>query len=255
MLKFHLFWISCVLLLQGCAMPEQIDVTEDWSASRFYSEAKAEKDDGNYEQAIEYLEKLEARYPFGRFATQAQLDIIHAHYKNGEPDSAIAAAERFIKLNPQHPVVDYAYYMKGLANYNRDQGLVNRLIPTDLTQRDAGASLNAFNDFAELLKRFPNSRYAGDAREKMSYLRNNLARYQLHVANYYMRRGAYMAAANRANRVVTGFQRTDSVKEALEVMIEAYTRLGMQTLADDAKRVLALNLENGRLNGSTEKED
>ncbi len=245
--------LIAVLLLAGCAMPEQIDKTKDWSASQFYSEAKSARDDGDYEQAIKYYEGLEARYPFGRYAVQAKLDVIYVHYKDSEPDTAIAAADRFIKLHPKNPYVDYAYYLKGLANYNRNQSFTSRLLPTDRSQRDAGAALNAFNDFTELVRRFPESKYAADARQRMLFLRNNLAKYQIHVARYYMERGAYLAAANRANRVVTNFQRTDAVKDALEIMAAAYTELGMTDLANDAKRVLALNEQNGILDGAGEK--
>jgi outer membrane protein assembly factor BamD len=239
--------LIAVLFLSGCSMPEQIDVTKDWSANKFYSEAKDAMNEGDYEQAIKYYEKLEARYPFGRYATQSQLDVIYAHYKNGDAESAIAAADRFIKLHPQNPFVDYAYYLKGLANYNRDRSFTSRIFPMDSSQRDAGATLNSFNDFAELVRRYPDSKYAADARLRMLYLRNNLARYQIHVARYYMRRGAYLAAANRASRVVANFQRTDSVAPALQIMVDAYTKLGMTELAQDAARVLALNEQNGRL--------
>ncbi len=241
--------LIAVLFLAGCAMPEQIDKTKDWSASQFYSEAKSALNDGDYEQAIKYYEGLEARYPFGRFATQAKLDVIYVHYKDGEPDSAIAAADRFIKLHPKNPYVDYAYYLKGLANYNRNQSFTSRFLPTDPSQRDAGATLNSFNDFTELVRLFPDSKYAADARQRMLFLRNNLAKYQIHVARYYMERGAYLAAANRANRVVTNFQRTDAVRDALEIMVAAYTKLGLTALAGDANRVLALNLQNGILAG------
>ncbi|KRT55096.1 outer membrane protein assembly factor BamD [endosymbiont of Ridgeia piscesae] len=246
----HLFrFLILVLLLSlisACSLlPEQIDKTKGWSASKFYSEAKSAMMDGDYDSAIEYYEGLEARYPFGRYATQAQLDIIYAHYKNSEPDSAIAAAERFIRLHPQNPYVDYAYYLKGLANFNRNHSITTRFIPTDSSQRDAGAALTSFSDFAELVRRFPESKYASDARRRMIYLRNNLAKYQIHVARYYMRRGAYLAAANRANRVVANFQRTSVVDEALQIMVDAYTRLGLKNLAEDAERVLTLNRQNG----------
>jgi outer membrane protein assembly factor BamD len=251
-----MFWkfsiiILVILLLSGCSMPDQIDATKNWSASQFYSEAKSALMDGDYEEAIKHYNGLQARYPFGRYATQSQLDIIYAHYKNGEPDSAITAADRFIKLNPQSPYVDYAYYMKGIANYNRNQSIFSRILPSDPSERDAGAAHDAFNDFDKLVRRYPNSKYSADARQRMLYLRNNIAKYQIHIAEYYMRRGAYLAAANRANRVVTQFQRTDAMKRALEIMVDAYTRLGMTALADDAKRVLALNLENGRLTTPT----
>ena len=239
--------IALLPLIFACAVPDLQDETKDWSASQFYSEAKSAMMDGDYDQAIKYYNGLQARYPFGPYATQAQIDIVYAHYKNGEPDSCIAAADRFIKLYPQNPYVDYAYYLKGLANYNRNSSILSRLIETDPSQRDAGAALTSFNDFSELVRRYPDSKYSADARQRMLYLRNNLAMYQVHVARYYMKRGAYLAAANRANRVVTNFQRTDAVKESLEIMIDAYTRLGMQELAADAERVLALNLEKGNL--------
>ncbi len=248
--------IALLPLLFACAAPELQDETKDWSASQFYSEAKAALQEGSYDQAIKYYNGLQARYPFGPYATQAQLDIIYAHYKSSEPDSCITAADRFIKLNPQNPYVDYAYYMKGLANYNRNNSILTRLIATDPSQRDAGAALASFNDFAELVRRYPDSKYSADARQRMLYLRNNLARYQIHVARYYMKRGAYLAAANRANRVVTHFQRSESVKEALEIMIDAYSRLGLMELAADAERVLALNVEKGHLKGApAEQED
>jgi outer membrane protein assembly factor BamD len=235
------------LLLTACAVPDLQDETRDWSASQFYSEAKAAMMDSDYERAIKYYEGLQARFPFGPYAIQSQIDLIYTHYKNSEPDSAIAAADRFIRLNPQNPFVDYAYYLKGLANYNRNTSLLTSLIASDPSQRDAGAALTSFNDFAELVRRFPNSKYAPDARQRMLYLRSNLAKYQIHVARYYMKRGAYLAAANRANRVVTNFQRTDAVKDALEIMVDAYTRLGLTELAEDASRVLAMNIESGNL--------
>ena len=247
--------LMSLILLAACAVPDLQDETKNWSASQFYSEAKQAMLDGEYDQAVRYYEGLQARFPFGPYATQSQIDLIYTHYKNNEPDSAIAAADRFIKLNPQNPFVDYAYYLKGLANYNRNTSLLTRLISSDPSQRDAGAALSSFNDFAELVRRYPDSKYSADARQRMLYLRSNLAKYQIHVARYYMKRGAYLAAANRANRVVTNFQRTDSVKEALEIMVDAYTRLGMTELAKDADRVLTLNIENGNLNVTTETEE
>jgi outer membrane protein assembly factor BamD len=251
--KFSII-IIVTLFLSSCSMPDQIDATKNWSASQFYSQAKEALMDGDYDEAIKLYNGLQARYPFGRYATQSQLDIIYAHYKNGEPDSAITAADRFIKLNPQSPYVDYAYYMKGIANYNRNQSIFSRLLPSDPSERDAGAALDAFNDFEKLVRRYPKSKYSADARQRMLYLRNNIAKYQIHIADYYMRRGAYLAAANRANRVVTQFQRTDAMQQALEIMIDAYIQLGMTELADDARRVLSTNLERGHLNKPAETE-
>jgi outer membrane protein assembly factor BamD len=248
-----MFWIRstlvCVfaLTLSACAwLDSQKDPTKGWSANKLYSEAAQELDAGSYKTAIEYYEKLEARYPFGRYAMQAQLDVAYAHYKADEPEAAIAAADRFIKLNPQNPYVDYAYYLKGIVNYNRSVGFLDRYIPTDPSQRDPGSALDAFHDFDELVRLFPDSKYAPDARQRMIYLRNNLAKNEVHVARYYMKRQAYVAAANRCTYVVERFQRTSAVEDALEVMIEAYKKLGEDKLAADAERVLVLNRQAGR---------
>jgi outer membrane protein assembly factor BamD len=235
------------LWLGGCAWLEsQEDETADWSASKLYSEAASELDSGNYKTAIEYYEKLEARYPFGRYAMQSQLDVAYAYYKAEEPESAIAAADRFIKLYPTNPYVDYAQYLKGIVNYNRSVGFLDRYIPTDPSQRDPGSALDAFQDFAELIRRYPDSRYAEDARQRMLFLRNNLAKNEVNVARYYMKRQAYVAAANRANYVVERFQRTSAVEDALEILVDAYRRLGKDDLAADTERVLTLNRQEGR---------
>jgi outer membrane protein assembly factor BamD len=194
---------------------------------------------------VKLYEKLEARYPFGKYATQAQLDVAYAYYKNDEPDSAIAAADRFIKLNPTHPNVDYAYYLKGLVNYNRGISFIDRFLPTDSSQRDPGSALDAYKDFEELLRRFPNSRYADDARQRIVSLRNNLAMYEIHVADFYMRRQAYLAAARRCAEVIRKYERTQAVPLALQIMERAYRKLEMNDLADDAARVYALNYAQG----------
>ncbi|MEY6433413.1 outer membrane protein assembly factor BamD [Thioalkalicoccus limnaeus] len=236
-----------ILSLAGCAwLNRQADETEGWDVTQLYNAGAREMRSGNYQRAIEYYEKLETRYPFGRYAMQAQLDIAYAHYKNDEPEAAIVAADRFIKQHPQNPFVDYAYYLKGIVNYNRSVGFLDRFIPTDPSQRDPGSALDAFNDFSVLVQRFPDSRYAEDARQRMLYLRNNLAKNEIHVARYYMRRGAYIAAAGRANHVIERFQRTSAVEEALEILVAAYKALGEQELAATAERVLTLNREAGR---------
>ena len=235
------------MLLSGCAFFEEEDETEGWSQQKLYSEASAELRSGNYETAIDYYEKLEARYPFGKYAHQAQLDIAYAYYRFDEPDSALAAADRFIKFHPRHPAVAYAHYLKGLANFNRTLGFLARFTPTDTSQRDPGSALDSYKDFEKVVKDFPDSEYAEDARKRMLYLRNNLARHEIHVARYYIKRGAFVAAANRANYVVENYQRTPALKDALEVMIEAYTRLNMPELAADAQRVLAINEQNNAL--------
>jgi outer membrane protein assembly factor BamD len=239
--------LALALSLSACAwLKDQEDPTKDWSVTKLYSEASSELDSGNYATAAEYYEKLEARYPFGRYAMQSQLDVAYAYYKAEEPEQAIAAADRFIKLFPQNPYVDYAYYLKGIINYNRSVGFLDRYIPTDPSQRDPGSALDAFQDFAELVRRFPDSKYAPDARQRMLYLRSNLAKHEVNVARYYMRRGAYVAAVGRASYVIENFQRTSAVEGALEVMVEAYKRLEQDKLAADAERVLTLNREAGR---------
>jgi outer membrane protein assembly factor BamD len=239
--------LALALSLSACAwLKDQEDPTKDWSVTKLYSEASSELDSGNYATAAEYYEKLEARYPFGRYAMQSQLDVAYAYYKAEEPEQAIAAADRFIKLFPQNPYVDYAYYLKGIINYNRSVGFLDRYIPTDPSQRDPGSALDAFQDFAELVRRFPDSKYAPDARQRMLYLRSNLARHEVNVARYYVRRGAYVAAVQRCSYVIENFQRTSAVEDALEVMVDAYKRLEQDKLAADAERVLTLNREAGR---------
>jgi outer membrane protein assembly factor BamD len=224
---------------------ETTDEYSEWTAEQFYREARDALNEKRWEKATKLYEKLEARYPFGKYATQAQLDVAYAYYKNDEPDSAIAAADRFIKLNPSHPSVDYAYYIKGLVNYNRGIGFIDRFIPTDSSQRDPGSAMDAYKDFEELLRRFPDSRYAEDSRKRLIALRNNLAMHEIHVADFYMRRGAYLAAARRCGEVVRKYERTQAVPVALEIMEQAYRKLGMTQLADDAKRVYDANYSEG----------
>lgn len=217
------------------------DETKDWSASQLYSEAHDALNKGDYEQAVKFFEILEARYPFGRYAEQALMESAYAYYKFDEPDSAIAALDRFIKTYPTSPNLDYAYYLKGLVNFNRGLGLVERYLPTDISQRDAGAMYTSFQDFAELVRRFPNSRYSDDARLRMAYLRNNLAQYEVHVADYYMRRGAYVAAVGRAKYVVEHYPQAPAMPEALGIMAKAYKIMGLNDLSADALRVLETN--------------
>jgi len=239
---FRLWLLILALTLHGCSLlPDEEDETRDWSAQKLFTEANYALNQGDYEEAIKYFESLEARYPFGVQAMQSQLSVAYAYYKYDEPDSAIAAADRFLKLYPNHSASAYALYLKGLVNANRGKGLFDRILPVDPSQRDPGAARDAFRDFAELVRRFPDSSYSDDARRRMLYLRHNLARHEIHVANYYMKRGAYLAAANRAVYVVENYQRTPAVRDALVVMTDAYDRLGLTQLADDARRVLALN--------------
>jgi outer membrane protein assembly factor BamD len=242
-------------MASGCAwLDKHADNTQGWDAAKLYAEASDELNSGNYATAIDYYEKLEARYPFGRYAMQSQLDVAYAHYKADEPELAIAAADRFIKLYPQNPYVDYAYYLKGIVNYNRSVGFLDRYIPTDPSQRDPGSALDAFQDFSELVRLYPNSKYAADARQRMLFLRSNLAKHEVNVARYYMKRGAYMAAANRSTYVIEHFQRTSAVEDAMEILVQAYTAIGEDKLAEDARRVLVLNRDKGRFAIDSEPE-
>ena len=228
------------VFILGCATTDEDELAK-LSANELYSRAKTALNSGDYETAINTFEKLEARFPFGKYAQQAQLEIAYAYYKFEEPDSAIAAADRFIRNNPGSPHLDYAYYLKGLTNYGRGASIMDRMAPREPSERDTRALRDAFNDFSQLAKKFPDSRYADDARQRLIYLHNQLAQYEIHVANYYMRRGAYVAAANRAKYVVENYQRTPAAQEALQVLIRAYSKMGMDELAEDTKRVLELN--------------
>ena len=244
----RLVWpLLLVLTLSACSAFRDKDETLGWSQQRLFTEASDEMRAGNYELAIKYFEILESRYPFGKYAHQAQINVAYAYYRFAEPESALAAADRFIRLHPDHPATAYAFYLRGLVNFNRSLGFFDRFIPTDNSQRDPGAALDSYKDFAEVVRQFPESDYAEDAARRMLYLRNNLARHEIYVARYYMRRGAFLAAANRAEYVVQNFQRTPSLRDALEIMIDAYTELGMTDLAGDTQRVLALNEQSGAL--------
>jgi outer membrane protein assembly factor BamD len=211
------------------------------SAQELYSKAKASLDSGDYETSISTFEQLEARYPFGKFAQQAQLEIAYAYYKFDEPDSCISTADRFIRNNPGNPHIDYAYYLKGLANYTRGQELADRLASRDPSDRDTRALRDAFNDFTQLVKKFPDSRYTPDATQRLIFLHNMLAKYEINVAEYYMKRGAYVAAADRAKYVIENYQRTPAAQDALKVLVRAYTKMGMKDLSNDANRILQLN--------------
>ena len=244
--------LSLILLVaSGCSgLRESVDPTTGWSASEFYEEAHAAMKEGNYETALDYFTKLEARYPYGRYAQQAQLETIYAHYKAQEPAAAIAAADRFIRLHPRHPNADYAYYMRGLASFDPGSNFLERIFPQDPSKRDPQAARESFRYFEELAKRFPRSKYSEDAVKRMRYLRNGLARHEIHVADYYLRRGAYLAAANRARYVVENYERTPAVPEGLGVMVRAYRAMGLADLAEDARRVLEMNYPDHAVNQS-----
>ncbi|MCG6870399.1 MAG: outer membrane protein assembly factor BamD [Gammaproteobacteria bacterium] len=239
--------IAAILLTlpTGCSTIKNLwtetDPTKGWSAGKLYNEAKSELDDGNYNNAIDLFETLEARYPFGRFAQQAQLETAYAYYKAEEPDSAIAAADRFIKLHPQNPNIDYAYYLRGLANFNRGQTFLTPFYGRDPASKDPVPLRDAFEDFGHIVKNYPSSQYAADSRDRMVFLRNELAEHELKIADFYMRRGAYVAAANRCKNLIENYQGAESVPDALVMMVQAYRALDLDEAARDAMQVLQAN--------------
>jgi outer membrane protein assembly factor BamD len=236
--------MALLLLLSGCSFfgdGDELDLGSESGEQQIYYEAQRYLDNESFGMAIRTLQLLESRYPFGRYAEQAQLELIYAHYGAYEYEAAIEAADRFIRLHPQHPNIDYAYYMKGLAAFDMEGDFFSSFIPTDDTKRDIGHIQEAFAEFAQLLARFPDSAYAPDARARMVHMRNMIARHEIHVANYYFRRGAYMAALNRGRWVVEHMQQTPSVADGLAIMAQGYILLGMNELALDSISVLRAN--------------
>lgn len=237
--------ILLATLVAGCGLfPEQKDETVGWSANKLYTEAKEALNDGAYEKSIKYFEKLESRYPYGRFAQQAQIDIAYAYWKSGEPASAVAACDRFIKLHPNHPNVDYVYYLRGLVNFNEDLGILGLISQQDMTERDPKGARESFDAFKELVFRFPDSKYTPDAILRMKYLVNALATLEVHVARYYMKRNAYVAAINRAQYALINYPEAPATEEALYIMVKAYDLMGMDDLRDDVERVMRKNYPN-----------
>lgn len=228
------------LLLAGCSSVTE-DKTATWSPNKIYAEAKDELNSGGYEKAVTLLEKLEGRAAGTPLAQQAQLDKAYAHHKAGEPAQAIAALDRFMKLHPASPAIDYALYLKGIINFNDDLGMFAFITRQDLAERDQKAAKESFESFRELVTRFPTSRYAPDAGQRMTYIVNSLAQYEVHVARYYFGRSAYVAAINRAQIAVSDYQGVPAVEEALYIIVKSYDALGMTQLRDDARRVLVTN--------------
>jgi outer membrane protein assembly factor BamD len=227
--------------LAACSFIDKHDPTAGYSAEKLYREAKEALDGGQYDLAIKRYETLESRFPYGRYSQQGQLEIAYAYYKQSEQASAVAATERFMKLHPNHPNVDYAYYLKGLVYFNEDLGLLGKISRQDRTERDPKAARESFDAFKELVQRFPESKYTPDALARMKYLVNALASHEVHVARYYMKRGAYVAASNRAQYALRNYPQAPAQEEALLIMIQAYDVLGMPELRNDAERVLRKN--------------
>ena len=246
--NFRCKWLISLLImsvgLSGCALfdgDDELEVDLNSGEQQMYRRAQRFLDTSNFDLAISALQQLESRYPFGKYAEQAQLELIYAHHGAYQSEAAIEAADRFIRLHPQHPSVDYAYYMKGVSAYDMNENFFSSLMPSDDSKRDVSGVREAFDEFTQLLTRYPNSRYAQDARARMVYIRNMLARHEIHVANYYFKRGAYMAALKRGQNVVENMQQTTAVADGLAVMAQAYILLEMSDLAKDSVRVLCTN--------------
>ena len=244
MLRAKLWAVPVVVvaaaMLAACSSTSD-DATASWSPNKIYAEARDEVAAGSYDKAIPLFEKLEGRAAGTPLAQQAQLEKAYAHFKSGEPAQAIAALDRFMKLHPASPALDYALYLKGLVNFNDELGFFSFLAREDLSERDQKAAKESFEAFKELVARFPDSRYAPDAKARMTYIVNSLAQYEVHVARYYFQRGAYVAAISRAQNALTDYQDVPALEEALFILVRSYDALGLEQLRDDAKRVLATN--------------
>ena len=246
------------LFLQGCAIfgaPTDLDETKGWQADRIYQAGEEKMQDKDYDKAIDYFQKLESRFPHGKYATQAQLEIAYAYFKKQDPVSCVAAADRFIKLHPNHPNIDYAYYLKGLSNFN-ERGFIEKYTAQEISDRDPKTLKLSFASFKELTDRYPKSRYFKDATQRMVYLVNALSQHEMHVARYYMKRQAYLAALNRAKYVLEYYPNSASVEEALVVSISAYDYMDLNDLKEDTVRILKTNYpQNPMINGKVSEDE
>lgn len=237
----HPLLVALVLVLAACSSTKE---PEYISEADLYKAAENQLQRSQWEAAIKNLQSLEENFPFGTYADQAQLELIYAYHMSGDADAAIATANRFIRLHPQHRNVDYAHYMMGVAAYDKDQGMFQRVLPLDMTKRDVGPARESLAYFAQLLNRFPDSPYAPDARKRMLFLRNVLARYEIHVANYYLKRSAFVAATNRGRYVLENYPQTPAIPDALAVMVQGYKELQMPEAAEQMLAILRTNYPN-----------
>ncbi|MBL0389721.1 outer membrane protein assembly factor BamD [Ramlibacter monticola] len=253
--KLSVVAVLLAALAAGCSSLKDDDKTATWSPNKLYAEAKDELNGGAYDKAIPLLEKLEGRAAGTPLAQQAQLDRAYAHYKAGEQAQALATLDRFIKLHPASPALDYALYLKGIVNFNDNLGMFSFISKQDLSERDQKAAKESFEAFRELSSRFPDSKYAPDAKARMTYIVNSLAQYEVHVARFYYSRGAYVAAINRAQNAVADYRDVPALEEALAILMRSYDALGMTQMRDDMRRVLEQNypksayLQNGGMPG------
>jgi outer membrane protein assembly factor BamD len=237
--------VALGIALGGCSwLPEVKDETAGWSVEKLYEEAHGSMITGNYSRAVKLFDTLEGRFPYGRQAQQAILEGAYSNYRQGETAAAVAACDRFIRTYPNSPIVDYAYYLKGLVNFREDQGLFGYIVEQDLSERDPKLTRESYAAFKELVTRFPDSRYTEDAQQRMVYLTNALGMYEVHVGRYYYNRGAYLAAVNRAQTTLLTYPQTPANEQALVLLVQGYDKLEMPQLRDDARRILAQNFPN-----------
>ena len=240
--------LCALLLLSGCAGSDgQKDDTDIWSESKLYSEATDKLNDGDFAKCGKYFDKLEARFPFGPYSQQAQINAAYCYWKAQETTQALVAIDRFIKLHQGSPTLDYAYYLKGLITFNDDLGWLGKFTGQDLSERDPKAAKEAFESFKTVVERFPNSKYAPDSLDRMRYIVNSLAEADVIVARFYYQRGAYLAAANRAQLVIRDYDRAPAVEEALYILAKSYEKLGMTQLSNDTVRVFKLNFPDSQM--------
>jgi outer membrane protein assembly factor BamD len=240
--------VNALVILAGCSSaPDELDaqlVLKTKGAQGLYDQAKSKLQQGNYTAATEALSELDSRFPFGPLANQVQLDLIYGYYKGGQIEEGLAIIDRFLRLNPNHSDVDYALYMRGLTNMEIDSNIFQDIIGIDRSDRDPSSAREAFNDFRQLIEKYPDSKYAADAQKRMLHIKSRLAKYEIAVARYYMRRDAYVAAANRGRYVLQHYSDTDFVQEALEIMVECYDQLDLDELKNNAMKTLKLNYPN-----------
>lgn len=240
--------LALVLALTGCSSSDvDIDKVPDRSAQSLFTDAREALDNGLYQQAIQLLSAIDSRFPFGPISHQVQLDLLFAYYKTGNPEQGIALADRFLRLNPTHPNVDYVYYMRALINLATEENLFQDMAGIDRSDRDPTASREAFNDLRKIVDNYPDSKYSADARQRMLAIKSRLAKYELAAVEFYMKRKAYVSAANRARYIVEYFAPSAEVEQALELMITCYDELGLDELKINAKKVLAANYPNNSL--------
>ncbi len=240
--------LAAALHLSGCASATK-EESPDATAERLYKEARDDIEGGTFERAVKTLERVESLAAGSLLGQQALLDTAYIHWRNGERTEGLAAIDRFIKLNPSSPALDYALYLRGVINFNDNLGLLGNLAKQDLSERDQSASRESFQSFKQLIDQFPQSRYAPDAKARMNFIINSLASYEVHVARYYFRRGAYVASAARAQQAVAEYQQSPAAEEALHIMMQSYDKLQLPGLRDDAERVLRRNFPNSAFLG------